>query len=377
MLFRSTYVQDGGTITNTQNPVVGHPEVGKILSGRAWQQDDTFTFTLTAKTDDHTDGTTDGPSTNDAVTGEYVILPDPATATVSATAAAAAGEGGEGEGAGETSYTSSGNAVFDNITFKKAGTYTFEIRENSGTPIDGLTYSQKVVYAKFEVTEGADGVLSVTGPTYAAAVDDAGTAATGTLTYAETVQNYTNMYISLKVIKLAKGTTTQLNGAEFQLTRKLPGESTYTKFENVAFAEIQDNGQLKHKGTFTVNGEATISGLCPGDYKLEEKAAPAGYIIETGEILFTINPDGTVTVTNRTENNGTITYSDNDNMVTFKHKAGDNPAEVAVDNTPGAQLPATGGSGTAGLYGAGAALILLAILGLVLLNRKGRRSTGI
>jgi LPXTG-motif cell wall-anchored protein len=40
-------------------------------------------------------------------------------------------------------------------------------------------------------------------------------------------------------------------------------------------------------------------------------------------------------------------------------------------------LPATGGVGTGVVYGAGAAVILLALLGLVLMNRKRGRGTGI
>jgi LPXTG-motif cell wall-anchored protein len=40
-------------------------------------------------------------------------------------------------------------------------------------------------------------------------------------------------------------------------------------------------------------------------------------------------------------------------------------------------LPSTGGVGTGVVYGAGAAVILLALLGLVLMNRKRGRGTGI
>jgi LPXTG-motif cell wall-anchored protein len=40
-------------------------------------------------------------------------------------------------------------------------------------------------------------------------------------------------------------------------------------------------------------------------------------------------------------------------------------------------MPSTGGMGTGVVYGAGAAVILLALLGLVLMNRKRGRGTGI
>ncbi|MER2143490.1 MAG: LPXTG cell wall anchor domain-containing protein, partial [Eubacteriales bacterium] len=49
-----------------------------------------------------------------------------------------------------------------------------------------------------------------------------------------------------------------------------------------------------------------------------------------------------------------------------------------IVNTPiSYTLPATGGVGTGVVYGAGAAVILLALLGLVLMNRKRGRGTGI
>jgi LPXTG-motif cell wall-anchored protein len=123
----------------------------------------------------------------------------------------------------------------------------------------------------------------------------------------------------------------------------------------------------------------TISGLLPGDYKLQEKMSPDGYIIMTGDIEFTINPDGTVKVTGRNEDSyGKITYSDGaSNLVTFMQKKADANAEVFVENEPGVVLPSTGGMGTGAVYGAGAAVILLALLGLVLMNRKRSRGTGI
>lgn len=211
-------------------------------------------------------------------------------------------------------------------------------------------------------------------------VSDNTDTAEGAAPLAATVTN-TLGNISLNVVKLAKGTTTKLSGAKFQLTRKLPGEENYTRFANDGFEDYvdADGTRYEKKGPFTVtSGEFTVSGLLPGDYKLQEKRSPDGYIIMTRDIEFTVNPDGTVKVTGRNEDsNGKITYSDENNLVTFMQKKADANAEVAVENEPGAVLPSTGGMGTGVIYGAGAALLLLAVLGLILLKRKRTDGEGI
>ncbi|MBR3238142.1 MAG: Cna B-type domain-containing protein [Oscillospiraceae bacterium] len=178
--------------------------------------------------------------------------------------------------------------------------------------------------------------------------------------------------ISLKVVKLAKGTTTRLSGAQFQLTRKLSGEETFTRFKHDSFGDYVDtSGQIhSNKGPFTVSAEGiTLNGLLPGVYKLQETKSPTGYIITAKVVEFTLNADGTVTVTGGTDDNeGKITLSGND-MVTFTQKSDSAAAEVDVQNEPGAALPATGGSGVTLYYVAGSALLLLA-LGMLLLRRK-------
>ena len=212
------------------------------------------------------------------------------------------------------------------------------------------------------------------------AVSDNTDTSEGAAPLAATVTNTLGI-ISLNVVKLAKGTTTKLSGAKFQLTRKLPGEENYTRFANDGFEDYVDTDgkTYEKKGPFTVSANGiTISGLLPGDYKLQEKRSPDGYIIMTGDIEFTINPDGTVKVTGRNEDsNGKITYSDENNLVTFMQKKADANAEVAVENEPGVVLPSTGGVGTGVIYGAGVALLLLAVLGLILLNRKRTDGEGI
>ena len=91
----------------------------------------------------------------------------------------------------------------------------------------------------------------------------------------------------------------------------------------------------------------------------------------TGVIEFTLNADGTVTVTGRTEDsNGKITYADDEsNLVTFMQKKEGTPAEVDVQNEPGVALPSTGGHGTSMFYILGS---ILTLLGAVLLIARRR-----
>ena len=199
--------------------------------------------------------------------------------------------------------------------------------------------------------------------------------------------NYINKLVSLKIIKVVAGTSTPLNGAKFQLTRRLLGEQSYSVFENSAFEEepTTENGTpvTKRTGPFEVasNGEKEIDGLMPGDYKLQEVHAPVGYIIMTGEIEFTLDSNGKVTVNNNTPEEGKDCQLSS--LVTFTQKieavAGNEetntpaspavPAKVTVQNEEGAALPSTGGHGTGMFYIIGSIITLLAAL-LLITNKR-------
>ena len=83
--------------------------------------------------------------------------------------------------------------------------------------------------------------------------------------------------------------------------------------------------------------------------------------------------DGDPTINWGTE----IAVEDNVASVTYTQAAQDENAQFVVGNTPGVSLPATGGSGTTVFTIAGAGLILLALLGLILLNKKRGEGAGI
>lgn len=98
-------------------------DLSKAIDGREWTDGDEFSFTITAP---------DGAP-----------LPDPATVTVSKHDAK------DGIAA----------IKFGKIRYTAAGTYKYEIRENTGNTV-GMTYDSHVATAEVTVTEGSEGNLT-------------------------------------------------------------------------------------------------------------------------------------------------------------------------------------------------------------------------
>ncbi|MBQ6257499.1 MAG: Cna B-type domain-containing protein [Clostridia bacterium] len=125
------------------------------------------------------------------------------------------------------------------------------------------------------------------------------------------------------------------------------------------------------------NGEITFTNLTNGRYKIVETQAPAGYNMMTSPIFFTITA-GAVTWTN--EAGTAISYQENVTYTAARAAVADDPstpedetseatpATFTVGNTPGVELPATGGPGTAMYTVSGLALTLGALW--MLLRRK-------
>ena len=161
---------------------------------------------------------------------------------------------------------------------------------------------------------------------------------TGGTTAKESVEVTNTLYMyDLKIVKVEKGTTKPLAGAKFHLTRKLPGENSFTKFEHPRFEVEVANGN-KRTGPFEVgsNGEIILTGLLPGSYLLQEVQAPAGYIITMGAFEFSISSDGSLSPT-----------GDPSELITYIPAANTDPAGYQIENEPGTPLPMTGGAGTA------------------------------
>lgn len=155
-----------GSVTNYFDETKAHAEGTKILTGRDWQEGETFTFTLTPE------------EPTAALIGTALLLPETDTQTgvvvsndhvITVTAA----------------KPTTGNEqtfVFPKITFRDAGTYTFvmaEAQPDAQEGTKGLTYSAKQVRVTFEVSRdaNANGKLTVETPTYEVIQPDHGSAA--------------------------------------------------------------------------------------------------------------------------------------------------------------------------------------------------------
>ena len=154
---------------------------------------------------------------------------------------------------------------------------------------------------------------------------------------------FTNTLISLKIIKDdANNEQKKLSGAVFEL-RRYNG----TEFEAVTDESIVGVGA---DGRFTVDEEIVLNGITDGDYQIEEISAPSGYVKYSGTIDFEVE-------------NGTIIYpndSEENLIIRYHAKTEDTDPEFLIGNTPGVELPSTGGSGTLAYTLSGLALIMLA-----------------
>ena len=143
------------------------------------------------------------------------------------------------------------------------------------------------------------------------------------------------------VFKLLK-----LEGTEYQAIKSICETGTQTP-------KYPDVGGLDTNSQFTTTGATiTITKLPDGSYKLLEVESPNGYIITAGAIEFKIE-EGVVKGTDSAD--GKIKFN----------QAG---IEITIVNTPGAELPHTGGPGTIVFTTLGS--ILIAGAGLLLWRRR-------
>ena len=144
----------------------------------------------------------------------------------------------------------------------------------------------------------------------------------------------------INILKVDKdNTATKLTGAKFILEQYDAGRHQVIKTwpEKEVSAEEGKEGSLKFEG------------LGIGYYKLSETKSPDGYVLTSEAPEFEITKDE--------HNNLVITFT-NTSMVTYNSDTN----SFEVKNEPGAELPHTGGVGTAIFYVLGSILILSSCL---------------
>ena len=158
------------------------------------------------------------------------------------------------------------------------------------------------------------------------------------------------------------------------------GQVTETKLTGVEFTLYKWNGinYAAAGGTIATNtnGEAEFE-VGFGEYMLVETKAPSGYNMMMGAVYFNVEYNWTNNQSVLTryaqpcDFSGvrTVIAGDTETInVTYTQAASGNPATFTIGNTPGVELPATGGPGTAAYTVSGLVLILGALW--MLLRRK-------
>ena len=144
----------------------------------------------------------------------------------------------------------------------------------------------------------------------------------------------------------------KLTGASFALYRAEEYDPETGKLKDESFKPVIE-------GTVDKNGILKLGTLACGEYYLVETKAPAGYILPDHPIHIRVSTEE-VTYLQDSEEKRAESVTSNGVKIW----------KITVWNATGVSLPATGGSGLAMIDAFGFALTLLAILGLILLNRK-------
>ena len=187
----------------------------------------------------------------------------------------------EGEGNDATTTTSSPETVKvadANLQLEWSGEGKTRTFSYSGLPMyapNGSRYTYSVTEASFTVGSGADTVtytvVKEADGTYTVTADQEGARAFSVTQNGNDIEN-SAVKATIEIIKVKKGHRDEehtLNGAKFQLTRVNDDNDNNMEGADKYKSEIQT----------VVDGKTTFTDLKPGRYKLEEKEAPAGYVL--------------------------------------------------------------------------------------------------
>ena len=143
---------------------------------------------------------------------------------------------------------------------------------------------------------------------------------------------------------------------KFTLYKK-NADGTYVPYTNGKEASAE-------KSVVKVDGKYTIAweGIDAGDYKLAETHTPAGYNT-AADVEFTVTADHQISSDDPKLNS--LAGGD-----TFTGTVDTGSISTTIENKSGNELPSTGGMGTTVLYVAGAAIVLIAGIGLAVVLRR-------
>ena len=184
--------------------------------------------------------------------------------------------------------------------------------------------------------------------------------------------DYSLSSVDIQIVKIdettrGQDTPTKLQGAEFQLFKYTVPEGS----SDGSYTVYPESGNDKKTDT---NGTLSFEDLPDGQYKITEKKPPDGYLkVENNDIYFDVI-QGEVT-RYKNEYSGSARNPDDAitgeaNMITYE--SDNDHHSFIVGNTPGAELPRTGGPGTALFALIGGLLVGTAGAALILFRKKNR-----
>lgn len=227
---------NAAAFTNVYEPTTGTAtlSVKKVLTGREWDADDSFTFTLDAN----------DTTTQNAVAAGKIVLPQDAT-----------------NGITVTDETEEHTDSFDAITFKAPGDYQFKISETVPADTDGVTYPTSPSIVNVNVRDNGEGQL------------------VATVAEGKQTTTVTNMY----------GASGSLDGG-IKVSKTLTGRDNdkWLATDSFTFSIAPENEAAKQaveKQLIVLPSDVTIN------------AQTAGHTSEFGKISFGDVEDGTYTFT--------------------------------------------------------------------------------
>lgn len=242
----------------------------------------------------------------------------------------------------------SGKAFNNNLTKDSHYTITYDDHSFTVTILDSYLKTHETV--DYHIAISYKAIL-----TNAAVVGEAGNTNKTYLKYgvdSESAPSTTTTYtFGIPVFKYTGTGKTPLAGATFSLfTTETEGDAIKlvqkTGTQEYRLAIQGETGEKEvTEITTTDTGRFSIQGLKPGNYWLEETAAPKGYNKLKKRIKIAVGAHGAITIDGNYNADGTVS-------------GGNLEAEVGVENKTGTVLPSTGGAGTTMIYLVGAVLVL-------------------
>ncbi len=200
-----------------------------------------------------------------------------------------------------------GSIRFSKISYSEAGTYYYQVSEvNGGLAVNGTVYDSTVYTVAVTVADKGDGTLeanaTVTGPS-------------GSVAYTADAMKFVNDVTSVKVNKVDAVDGKVLTGAHLQL--------------------LDEAGQLVAEWDSAAEAYE-LKGLAEGKtYTLHETAAPAGYVVNTTDVTFTLDAKGqidTAKTTAKVSTDGTVLVEDN--MVSSKNASISVTKNITLQGSP-------------------------------------------